>query len=68
MTEAVSLGELLHEQGVVTPIDSVLTPATAVKNGCRQPRSKRPGCWADNESHYKPPVKAILAARLPQTN
>ena len=34
----------------------------------RQPRSKRPGCQADNESHYKPPVKATLAARLPQTN
>ena len=29
---------------------------------------KRPGCRADNESHYKPPVKATLAARLPQTN
>ena len=34
----------------------------------RQPRSKRPGCQADNESHYKPPVKVTLAARLPQTN
>ena len=34
----------------------------------RQPRSKLPGCRADNESHYRPPVKATLAACLPQTN
>ena len=33
-----------------------------------QPRSKRPGCRADNESHYKQLVKETLAARLPQTN
>ena len=34
----------------------------------KQPMSKRPGCRADNESHYKPPFKATLAASLPQTN